>query len=202
MSTPVVAGARPAFWPVPVVRALLGFVPAAVFTFSRDHTASYGLLVFGLWAVVAGLVVGALAMRRAADRFGRIVWGLNAVVTVAAGILALVTPPSLAGLVVLVIAWAAITGIAELVVGLRGRGVDPSSRDHVVVGALTAVYAVVTLVLPDDSATVVGYLGAYLVIIGVYLLIGGLSLRWSAATGDRGADDVAASGIAPGSEQS
>ncbi|MWB99667.1 HdeD family acid-resistance protein [Agromyces seonyuensis] len=199
MSTPVVAG-HPAYWTVPVVRAAIGFVPALVFTFNPDHTATFGLVAFGLWALVSGLVVGALGARFGQDRVGRAAWMLNGAVTAIAGILALVLPVSLATFTVILIAWAAVTGLVELVVGLRGRGVDPASRDQVVVGALTMVYAVVNLVLPADSATVVGYLGAYLVIIGVYLLIGGLSLRFGAV--DRRAGGAAPTGTLPGTEQS
>ena len=37
------------------------------------------------------------------------------------------------------------------------------------------------LLLPPDSVTAVGLLGGYLVILGVYLVIGGFSLKWAAA---------------------
>jgi hypothetical protein len=43
------------------------------------------------------------------------------------------------------------------------------------------VLAIVFLLLPPDAVTAVGLLGGYLVILGVYLVIGGLSLKWAAA---------------------
>ena len=73
---------------------------------------------------------------------------------------------------------AAVTGLLELVAGLRRRG-DASRRDWMIVGGLTVVLAIVMLLIPADPVLAVGLLGAYAVIIGVYLAIAGLSLRWS-----------------------
>lgn len=47
---------RARYWVVPVVRGILALVPAAVITFSQNHSPEFGLLVFGLWAVVSGLI--------------------------------------------------------------------------------------------------------------------------------------------------
>lgn len=79
-----------------------------------------------------------------------------------------------------------------------------SSRDWVFVGALTALLALVVLFVPPEfsqaftgpdgverqltaSVIVVGALGAYWAIIGVYLVIAGLSLKWSGAPARDGA---------------
>ena len=59
---------RTQYWVVPVVRGLLALVPAAVITFSPNHSPELGLLVFGVWAIASGLVVGALSLRLLADR--------------------------------------------------------------------------------------------------------------------------------------
>jgi len=48
---------RTQYWVVPVVRGLLALVPAAVITFSPNHSPELGLLVFGSWAIVSGLVL-------------------------------------------------------------------------------------------------------------------------------------------------
>lgn len=172
---------RARYWVVPVVRGLLALVPAVVITFSQDHSAAFGLVVFGVWAVVSGLVVGALSLRTIADRGIRSAFAIAAVVTVVAGLLALSMPGGLAFLLFLVSAWAAVTGFLELYAGLRGRGRTPAARDWIVAGSVTAILAIVFLLLPPDTVTAVGLIGAYLVILGVYLLIGGFSLKWAAA---------------------
>jgi len=174
---------RAQYWVVPVVRGLLALVPAAAITFSQNHSPAFGLLVFGVWATVAGLVVGALSMRLMADRGIRSLFIVTAVVTVVAGLLAVSVPGGLPFLLYLVSVWAAVTGFVELYAGLRMRGRTASARDWIAAGGLTAVLAIVFLLLPPDAVTAVGLLGGYLVILGVYLVIGGFSLKWAAAPG-------------------
>ncbi|MCD5345472.1 hypothetical protein PX701_17440 [Agromyces sp. H3Y2-19a] len=185
---------RPHYWVVPVVRGLLAIVPAAVITFSQDHSADLGLVVFGVWAVVSGLVVGALSLRLLGGRGIRSLFAITAVVTVAAGLLALAVPGGLPFLLYLVSVWAAVTGFVELYAGLRSRGRSAVARDWIAVGAFTALLALVFLLLPPDAVTAVGLLGGYLVIVGVFLVIGGLSLKWAA---NQTADGAPAAGTEP-----
>ena len=78
--------------------------------------------------------------------------------------------------------WAAVTGFIELYAGIRPRA-HPGRRDWIAAGGFTALLAIVFLLLPPDAVTAVGLLGGYLVILGVYLVIGGFSLKWAAAPG-------------------
>ena len=173
---------RAQYWVVPVVRGLLAAVAAVVITFSQNHSPEFGTLVFGVWAVASGLIVGALSLRLVTARGIRSLFAINAVVTVVAGLLALTVPGGgLPFLLYLVSVWAAITGFVELFAGLRARGREAAARDWIAVGALTAILAIVFLLLPPDAVTTVGLLGGYLVIVGVYLVIGGFSLKWAAA---------------------
>ena len=174
---------RTQYWVVPVVRGLLALVPSAVITFSPNHSPELGLLVFGVWAIVSGLVVGALSLRLLADRGIRSLVLVNAVVTVAAGLLAVTVPGGLPFLLYLVSVWAAVTGFVELFAGLRARGRTPAARDWIAAGGFTALLAIVFLLLPPDAVTTVGLLGAYFVILGVYVVIGGFSLKWAVAPG-------------------
>jgi uncharacterized membrane protein HdeD (DUF308 family) len=179
---------RAQYWAVPVVRGIFAIVPAVVVTFSPNHSPAYGLIVFGVWAVVSGLVVGALSLRLTVERGIRSLFATNAVATVVAGILALTLPGGLPFLLYLVSVWAAATGIVELFAGLRARGRTPAARDWIAVGAFTALLALVYLVLPLDAVSAVGVLGGYFVIIGVYLIIGGFSLKWAAAPAASGTE--------------
>ncbi|MDR5699341.1 HdeD family acid-resistance protein [Agromyces aerolatus] len=188
---------RAPYWAVPVARGALAIVPAVVITFSQDHSPTLGLAVFGVWAIVSGLFTGAASLRLIDDRLIRALFAVIGLLTAIAGLLALITPASLAFLVVLVISWAAITGIAELIAGLRARGRTTAARDWVTVGAATALAAVVFLIFPFDSVSIVGLFGAYLVIVGVLLVIGGFSLKWGGSARAAGARPEAS-----GSEQS
>ena len=172
---------------------------AVVITFTADHSAPLGLLTFGIFAVVSGAVLTASALRLGAKGVVRSVTFAQGILTVLAGIVSLAIPAAgLPFFVFLLTAFAAITGFLELYLGLRSRGRSSSSRDWVFVGALTALLAIVVLLVPPGfsqtftgpdevqrvltaSVIVVGALGAYWAILGVYLVIAGLSLRWAAA---------------------
>lgn len=170
---------------------------AAVITFTADHSAPLGLLTLGIFAVIAGAVLTASALRFGAKGVVRTVTFAQGIITVLAGIVSLALPAAgLPFFVFLLTAFAAITGFLELYLGLRSRGKSSSSRDWVFVGGLTALLAIAVLLVPpefsqsftgpDDvkrvltaSVIVVGALGAYWAILGVYLVIAGLSLRWA-----------------------
>ena len=73
--------------------------------------------------------------------------------------------------------WAAVTAILELVTGLRSRGEAPA-KDWIAMGGLTAILALAFLLLPLTDLVAVGLFGAYGAVLGIYLVIAGLSLRW------------------------
>jgi len=174
------------YWTVPVARAVVAFVPAAAITFNADHSAEFGLLVFGAFALVSGLVTGLLSWKTVTDRRDRSIFAIQGAVGVVAGALALgLNTGGLGFFLYIVSVWAAVTGVLELYTGIRVRGRGQVARDWLVVGALTAVLALVFLLLPPHAVVAVGLLGAYLVIIGVYLVIAGVSLSSAHADAPR-----------------
>lgn len=184
-------------WYVPLARAVPALVLAAVITFTADHSAPLGLLTFGIYAAVTGAVLTASALRLASTGIVRGVTLAQGLLSLIAGVVSLALPAGgLPFFVFLLTAFAAITGFLELYLGLRSRGKSGSSRDWVFAGALTALLAIVVLLVPPSfsqsftgpdgveraltaSVIVVGALGAYWAILGVYLVIAGLSLRWA-----------------------
>ena len=184
-------------WYVPLARAIPAFVLAVVITFSADHSARLGLVTLASFTLVAGAVLLTASVLSAHRGVSRNLWITQGVVTVATAIAAFVaTGGGQAYLVFLLTAFAAITGFIELYLGLRSRGRDASSRDWVFVGSLTALLAIIVLLVPPGfsqpytgpdgidreltaSIVVVGLLGAYWAILGVYLVIAAFSLKWS-----------------------
>ena len=173
------------YWVVPVVRAVIALIVAAAITFTRDsHTSEFGLIVFGIFAVVEGAAVGLLSLRTVADPFTRIVFVVQGAIGLLAGLLALTLATSGLGLYLfLVSVWAALTGFLELYSGLRNRSKDAAARDWLVIGALTAILAVVFLLIPSDAVLAIGLFGAWAVISGVFQAISGASLKTAARSG-------------------
>lgn len=184
------------YWPVPILRAVPALVLGMVITFVNNHSSMLGLVTFGATSVVAGLVVWVGSRAWLADAPSRSLAAVQGFVTLAAGVVALaLSSKGLLVLVGLVVVWAVVTGVVELVMGIRSRHRTGLARDWRVLGIITLVLAVAYLVVPTDyskqlggiekisgtltsSTILVGILGAYGALVGVFLVIQGLSLRW------------------------
>lgn len=193
-------------WILPAGRALLAIALGLAITFTAGHTAPFGLIAFGVFALASGalLLVGWVGPRAGVD--GRTAFRVQGVVSLLAGLAALAVPGGGIGYLVWVVSgWAVVTGALELVSGLRARGRVASWTDWAAVGALTVLLGIVVLVVPPDLVQpftgdkgvegvltspiiVVGVLGAWAVVTGVLQAIGAASPR----VGSRGGRPVPA----------
>ena len=184
-------------WPWVLLRALPAVVVAIVITFNADHSARLGFATFGALALASGAVVLAGALRSLDPGIVRWCFVVQGLVAIVLGAVSLFSGGAgLPFLILLVSAYGVLTGFLELYAGLRSRGRSDSARDWIFVGALTVLFAIVVLVVPADytqpftgpdgveraltaSIVLVGLLGAYGAMLGVYLVIAGLSLKWA-----------------------
>lgn len=190
---------RSPYWGVPVARAVPALVVGLFLAFSLNHSSQVGLFVFGMYAIVSGLLVALLSPRFVAVRLTRRLFVAQGVISVLVGALALVfNEGGVPYFLYLVTLFGALTGALEIYAGLRSRmpresgsarddaarggdsrAVDAAAaKDWLAVGGFTAVLALVFLIIPLDIVTAVGLFGGYAVILAIFLVIGGLSLRW------------------------
>jgi len=187
-------------WVVPALRAAAALIVGFAITFTPAHSATFGLAAFGLYAVVAGAILLAGSLGSRGDRPSRGLFLTQGVVTVIAGVAALVLPEGgVHYLVFVVSAWAIVTGALELVSGIRARTRLAAARDWIILGGLTLLLAVGFLVVPPDysqtlggieqikgqltaSVVLVGMFGAWAVVAGVLLGISAVSARGVRAT--------------------
>ncbi|MCT9819532.1 acyl-CoA synthetase [Microbacterium sp. W1N] len=195
-----------------LARALFAAIAAIMITFSPDHSAEVGLSVFSGFAI-ATAIVELLAVWLVYGAGTRANTVLLAVATLLAGMASGI--PALRSTTlffVVVIAWAFVSGVIELVGGLRARRTDdPAAKDAVLIGALTLALGVgLLLVNPaysleyfikeaGQSFTLtgivigVGIFGGYAAIIAVFLGIAGFSPRRVEPASSQGAAGAAAS---------
>lgn len=132
---------------VQLSRAVLAAVAALMLTFSPDHSAGVGLSVFGGFAISTALVhvLAAVLVYRSGHRWPALILsGVSFVLGMTASI------PSLRSdtlFFVVVISWAAVTGLVELIYGIRSRGTD-GARDAVTTGSLGLLLALLLLLIP------------------------------------------------------
>jgi len=171
-------------WTIPAGRAALGLALGLVITFTGGHTATFGLIVFGVFAVLSGVLLLAATFGPRALREARTAFRAQGIVSVVAGVAALALPSGGVGYFVWVLSgWAIVTGALELVSGIRARGRTAAWTDWTVVGALTLLLGVIALVIPPDIADyfsgekgVEGLLTSPIILIG---MLGG----WAVITG-------------------
>lgn len=181
-------------WTLPAARALPALLIAMVITFSPDHSASFGLSVFGVFALADAALLFALVRRAVPDVPLRRLLSARAGLTALVGVAALALIGSGAGtLLFLLSTWAGIVAVVELYAAVRTAKRVDGAKDLYITGAASAVLAVVALALPADlnqgfqgtegggvitsSIIGVGVLGAWAAITGTFLAIGGLSLK-------------------------
>ncbi len=164
-----------------LLRAAPLLVVGLVLTFTADHSARTGLLALGALGAVSAMVLGGSALRLPA---GEALRSLHAGLAVIAGITGLVSlarsDAGLPFLLLVVSGYAVLSGAWELVWGIRRRGAHAFARDAVVVGTGTLALAVIVAVI-DEPVAVVGFLGAYAIVVGVFLVIAALSLTGGAS---------------------
>ena len=120
---PAAADAVPTrYWPVPLARAVPAGILGLYVTFSADHSARLGLVLFGAFALVSGVIL-LLLRGRFADRVVRGNFVTQGILAALLGVLALAFNGGGLGLLLLLLpAFMAITGFLELYSGLRGDG--------------------------------------------------------------------------------
>jgi hypothetical protein len=180
-SSPSVAGVR-SLWVGPVLRAVPALVVGLIITFTANHSPALGLAMLGAFGLATAVAVTISRFLLSAGEPLRALHAGLAIVAGVVGVLAFVVLATLgAGLAMLLLlvgGYAVLAGGLELVWGIRHRGRHPFARDAVVIGVATLALAVV-LALVGDPVSAVGFFGAYAVMLAVFLLIAGFSLKWS-----------------------
>jgi cbb3-type cytochrome oxidase subunit 3 len=163
---------------VQLARAAFAALAAVMITFSPDHSALVGMAVFSGFAIATGLVLllAVWIVYPAGRRWPAATIGA---VTIVAGMVSGLSPVrTITGFFVVVIAWALVTGVLELIAGIRGlRGLRP--RREVAPGVVDARPAVDPGPRSDSrDAAVIGVVGLLLG-LGLALVPAGYSLQYT-----------------------
>lgn len=193
------------------MRGILALALGITITLTLDHTPVFGLVTFGVFALLAGVVVLVAALRSAYAGRMRAGFLAQGVATVVAGGIALAVPGGgVAFLAYLVGAWALVAGFLEGASGILARRLSPLARDWLIAGVLTVALGAVAFLLPPDfvqplvgergasgtltsSVILVGVIGAWAILVGVLQTISAVTVRTAKTAPVDRTDRVAAS---------
>ncbi len=135
------------------------------------------VFLFGAYALVNGILalIHAFSAPKGYARFGSLVF--DGIISLAAGVLAFVWPGITAlTLVMLIAAWAIVTGIFEIVTAIRLRKSISNEWLLVLAGLVAIVFGIAMLVQPVvGTLALVWWIGSFAIVFGVLLL--GLAFR-------------------------
>lgn len=145
------------------------------------------VLLWGSFAVVNGVFALALAVTRgrAGMRWGWLLFEGTA--SIAAGVLTFVWPGITAQVLLIVIAaWAVLTGSAEIAAAIRLRHVITDEWLLAASGVLSIAFGALLVAAPESGAlALVWMIGAYAVIFGILLISLGVRLNQLRRSGER-----------------
>jgi len=135
--------------------------------------------LFGIWALMEGITSFLTGMRARATQRNWWVDILEAVVSIAAGVLALVFPALTAEILLyLIAAWAIVIGVFQVYLAIRIRDQIKGEFWLALAGAAAIVFGVATFLFPAASAlSVVWLIGSFAIVFGLLLVILGWRLR-------------------------
>ena len=167
------------WWWTFVVRGVLAILFGVLAFFAPQFGIAILVGLFAAWAIIDGvgnLVAG--VRTRGQDRS----WWLEVLeglVSVAAGVVAILLPAAAAQVLVLLIAaWAVVTGVIEIVMAVRLRRVIDNEIWMALAGAASILFGIILVLFPAAGAlSLVWLIGSFAIAFGAFLIILGWRLR-------------------------
>jgi len=135
------------------------------------------VIVFGIYAIIDGVLALSMAVRGTGSSQGAIV--LRGIVSIIAGVLVLAWPGvSALALLVVIGVWAIVAGILEIIVAIWHRKELEHEWLLGLEGALSLAFGVLLLFSPLAGAITLGlWVGVYALVFGVLLVGAGFRMR-------------------------
>jgi uncharacterized membrane protein HdeD (DUF308 family) len=166
-------------WGWVVLRGIVAILFGVLTFFNPGITLALLVLMFGAYALVDGifLVGSAIANRHGEPRWVALLIG--GLLGIGAGLVTFFTPGITAlALIVVIAAWAIMTGVAEIVAAIRLRKEITGEWLFVLAGLLAVAFGVILVVAPGAGAlAMVFWIGAYALVSGILLTAFGFRLR-------------------------
>ena len=137
------------------------------------------VLLFGAYALANGIFAIVMGIRAPSGSPGKAATVLLGLLSIAAAAVTVFYPGITAlSLVLVIAAWAIVTGVLEIAAGIKLRHLLSGSWVLVLSGALSVVFGVLLIAMPGPGAlSLVWLIGAYAFAFGVLLLVAAFRFR-------------------------
>jgi uncharacterized membrane protein HdeD (DUF308 family) len=167
------------WWWTFILRGILAVAFGLVAFIAPPATIAALVLLFGAWALVDGVFDIVAAIRHPTR--DRPFWLalLEGIAGIVAGVLALAFPAIAADVLLLLIsAWAIVTGVIEIILAVRLREEITGELWLALGGILSIVFGALLFLFPVSGAlTIVWIIGAFAMVFGISMIILGWRLR-------------------------
>ncbi len=167
------------WWWTFILRGILAIAFGVIAFIAPPATIAALVLLFGAWALVDGVfdIIAAIQHRTRDRPFWLAL--LEGIAGIIAGVLALAFPAIAADVLLLLIsAWAIVTGVLEIVLAIRLREEITGELWLAIGGILSIVFGVLLFLFPVSGAlTIVWIIGAFAIAFGISMIILGWRLR-------------------------
>jgi uncharacterized membrane protein HdeD (DUF308 family) len=162
-----------------LVRGILAILFGVVTLLVPGITLVVLIALFGAYALVDGGILSILAIKNRKDDSDWWLMLLTGLGSVAAGVVTFVWPGiTAAGLFYVIVAWAIVKGIFEMIYAIRFRNEIKGEGLVVLDGALSVAFGILLIAQPTAGAlAVLWMIGVYAIVLGVMLVVLALRLR-------------------------
>jgi hypothetical protein len=160
-----------------IPRAVFALAGGLFITFSQSHAAVIGLTVFAAFALLTGIATLVVERKAAQKKLLPL-----SIVKIVAGLLAVIAFVQSGGfstaqtaantqlglLLTIVAGWAIVAGAIEIYLASKEGFANREGRDFLISAIFSLALAVLFLLVSPDVVSTVGFLGAYLILLGVH----------------------------------
>ena len=134
------------------------------------------VLLFGFYAILDGIFDIVSAMKAPGHHWPLLVEGIVGIV---AGLVTFMWPAITAMILVYLIAfWAILTGLLEIVAGIRLREVIANEMLLILMGVISTLFGILIIIFPGAGAlAIIIWIGAYALVFGIILIALAFRLR-------------------------
>jgi uncharacterized membrane protein HdeD (DUF308 family) len=171
-------------WWIFLLRGILAVLFGIVALFFPAAAFLTLVLIFGAYALVDGIfaIVAAFTSNAKSENWWWLM--LEGVFGILVGLLTLIQPAAMGGaLLILIAAWAIITGIFEIITAIRLRKMIEGEFWMILSGLASVAFGILVSVNPQSGAFAIGFIvGIYALMFGITLIMLALGLRKHSTT--------------------